>query len=76
MAGLRPVSRDELVSRLRKLGFDGPLPGGSHQYMVRNSRKVRLPNPHGGDIPVGLLRQILNVAGVSREQWLGQDRLR
>ena len=32
---------------------------------------VIIPNPHEGDVGVGLLRRLLRQAGVSREEWLG-----
>jgi hypothetical protein len=33
---------------------------------------VIIPNPHEGDISVGLLARLLRQAGVSREEWLGE----
>jgi predicted RNA binding protein YcfA (HicA-like mRNA interferase family) len=43
--------------------------------MVRELKEGRvyitIPNPHHGrDIDVGILKQILKVAGISREEWL------
>lgn len=38
-------------------------------YMVREQTRVVLPNPHEGDIGVGLLARILRQAGVSRDEW-------
>ena len=64
-----PVPRRELIRGLRALGFDGPYSGGRHQFMVRAEVVVTIPNPHGGDIGVGLLSRILRQAGVSREEW-------
>jgi predicted RNA binding protein YcfA (HicA-like mRNA interferase family) len=64
-----PVSRTQLIRGLRVLGFEGPYPGGNHAFMVRNGLRVRIPNPHTGDIGVGLLARILRQAGVSREEW-------
>jgi len=51
------VSWNELVRRLRKLGFEGPyLSSGPHPYfMKRGDLTVDLPNPHKQDIGVGLL---------------------
>ena len=70
MAGrLTPVSRRELVRRLLRLGFDGPYTGGRHEFMVRQDRRLILPNPHRGDIGVALLSRILDEAGISREEW-------
>ena len=70
MAGrLTPVSRRELVRRLVRLGFDGPYTGGRHEFMVRQDRRLILPNPHRGDIGVALLSRVLDEAGISREEW-------
>lgn len=52
---LSPVSRRELIARLRRLGFSGPYAGGRHEYMERAKLQVTLPNPHRGDIGVPLL---------------------
>jgi len=64
-----PVSRRDLIAALRRLGFDGPLYGTKHQIMQRGSITVRIPNPHSGDISVGLLARLLDQAGVSRAEW-------
>jgi predicted RNA binding protein YcfA (HicA-like mRNA interferase family) len=37
--------------------------------MRRERVTVTIPNPHGGDIGVGLLARILKQAGVSRAEW-------
>ena len=63
------ISRANLIRSLRRAGFSGPLPGGSHQYMVQGQLKVWIPNPHQGDIGIGLLRRVLSQAGISREEW-------
>jgi predicted RNA binding protein YcfA (HicA-like mRNA interferase family) len=70
MSRLTPVSRHELIRRLRKLGFEGPYAGGRHEFMLRGDCRLILPNPHRGDIRVGLLQRILRRAGISREEWL------
>ena len=68
---LAPVTRDSLVRRFRRLGWDGPRSGGRHSFMSKGTRKVRIPNPHQRkDIGVSLLRTILEQAGISREEWL------
>ena len=69
MPPIGPVKRRDLVRLLRRLEFDGPFPGGSHQYMIKGQLKVSIPNPHKGDISVGLLNRILQQAGISREDW-------
>lgn len=55
MPRLTPVSGNDLVKRLRDLGFEGPYAGGRHPQMRRNEVTVIIPNPHEGDISVGLL---------------------
>ena len=64
-----PTSRRNLIRALRDLGFEGPFSGGRHQFMVRGDVVLTVPNPHRGDIGIGLLSRILAQAGVSREEW-------
>ena len=71
---LTPVSRKELIRRLDRLDFEGPYPGGSHEYMARRGVYVRIPNPHHGEeISVRLLSRILRDAKISREEWRSVD---
>ena len=37
--------------------------------MERKGITVIVPNPHRGDISVGLLNRILKEAGISRTEW-------
>lgn len=37
--------------------------------MVRGALKIRIPNPHGGDIGIALLREILRQAGIAPNDW-------
>jgi predicted RNA binding protein YcfA (HicA-like mRNA interferase family) len=69
MPHLGVIKRRDLIAGLHPLGFAGPFSGGNHQYMTRGTRKVRIPNPHQGDISLPLLRRILDQAGVSIEEW-------
>jgi len=70
MPALNPVSRRELVRKLKALGFMGPFPGGKHEWMRRKGLRVTIPNPHGGAIDPGLIRRILRQAGIATEEWL------
>lgn len=63
------ISHRELIRRFRKLGFDGPYSGGRHLFMVKASLKVRIPNPHGKDISIFLVNEILRQAGISKKEW-------
>ena len=67
---LSPVSRQELIRRLRSLGWSGPFSGTKHQHMVKGNIQLTIPNPHGEAIGVGLLKMLLNEAGISRDEWL------
>ena len=58
------------MARLKALGFSGPYTGGRHQFMVRGSIRLILPNPHRGEIGVDLLKRILRQAGIEEEEWL------
>lgn len=42
--------------------------------MLRGDVTVIIPNPHEGDIGVGLLQRLLRQAGVSRDEWLSRDK--
>ena len=64
-----PVRRSELVRALRSLGFDGPYSGGNHQFMVRGSVTIRIPNPHQAEIGRDLPSRILRQAGIDRDNW-------
>ena len=68
---LSPVSRSDLIRRLRSLGWSGPFHGTKHQHMVKGEIQLTIPNPHGRkDIGVNLLKILLNEAEISREEWL------
>ncbi|MBM4045178.1 MAG: type II toxin-antitoxin system HicA family toxin [Planctomycetes bacterium] len=69
MPAFGPVTRRDLVRYLRAVGFEGPYAGGKHQYMVKAQTRVRIPNPHQGDIGRDLVARILRQAGVEREEW-------
>ena len=69
MPPIGPIRRQNLISGLRRLGFDGPYSAKKHQFMHRADITVTIPNPHGSDIGVQLLTRILRQAGVSRDDW-------
>ncbi len=74
MSRLTPATRVELIRRLRVLGFQGPFVGGRHQFLVRGTVRLIVPNPHRQEIGLDLLARILRQAGVSREDWLSAQR--
>ena len=70
MPALTPCSRRDFVRRLKKLGYEGPLPGGKHEYMAKpGAPTIRVPNPHRGDISIDLLKRILRIARITIDEW-------
>lgn len=69
MPKLAPIKRKDLIYYLRQLGFEGPKPGGNHQYMQKENLKVRIPNPHKSDIGKNILNEILKQANIERTVW-------
>ncbi len=65
----RPISRRELIKRLRTFGWEGPYPGGSHMVMMNGSHRLTLPNPHRGDIDWSLAKRILAQADIDPTEW-------
>lgn len=64
-----PLKRIELLKYLKALGFEGPYSGGKHQFVIKGTLRLRLPNPHQEDVGKELLSRILKQAGVGRESW-------
>ncbi|HEX4965938.1 MAG TPA: type II toxin-antitoxin system HicA family toxin [Thermoanaerobaculia bacterium] len=73
MTRIGPISRRELIRRLRRLGFEGPFTGGRHEFMARREIRLAIPNPHRQEISADLLTRILRQAGVAREEWQSVD---
>jgi HicA toxin of bacterial toxin-antitoxin, len=63
------LSRKELIRKFRALGYSGPFSGRKHQFMIKGIQKIRIPNPHTGDISITLVKEILRQAGVSSQDW-------
>lgn len=57
------------IKGLRQFGFTGQFPGGKHQFVIKGNLRVRIPNPHTGDIGVHLLKKILAEAGIDAADW-------
>jgi len=71
MPKLKPEKPQAVVSKLRKLGFDGPYGGGKHVFMrhPQTGMKISVPIHKGMDIPVGTLGAIVRQLGISVEEW-------
>ncbi len=70
MSKLKPVSHNELVRGLKTFGFEGPLGGGKHLYMLKGNLRLTIPNPHRQKIGIDLLMRILRQAGITKEEWI------
>ncbi|MBM4430555.1 MAG: type II toxin-antitoxin system HicA family toxin [Chloroflexi bacterium] len=74
MRRLTPISRRELIQRLRRLGFEGPYTGGRHEFMLRGDRRLILSNPHRQEISIDLLARLLRQCGITPEEWQSSTR--
>ena len=70
MPKLKPVSFKVLVLGLKKFGFNGPFPGGKHLFMIKDKKRLIIPNPHRKEISVDLLQRILKQAEIERSDWI------
>jgi len=72
MSKLSPLKPEEVTRKLKKLGFVGPIPGGKHARMfhLESGKIIPIPIHKGKDVSVGLIREIINELGISREKWL------
>jgi predicted RNA binding protein YcfA (HicA-like mRNA interferase family) len=64
-----PIKRKNLIRYLRQVGFEGPYSGGKHQFMIKGSITLRIPNSHQNDIGKELLVRILRQARIDRDGW-------
>jgi predicted RNA binding protein YcfA (HicA-like mRNA interferase family) len=69
MPVLGTIKRADLIWYLRKLGFEGPFSGGKHQFMIRGTLRLTIPNPHRQEISSGLLLRILKQADIQKTDW-------
>jgi hypothetical protein len=65
----KPISRKDLIRRLKVLGWVGPFPGKNHMHMENHGRRLPIPNPHGNDLDWTLTKRIIKQAGISQEDW-------
>jgi predicted RNA binding protein YcfA (HicA-like mRNA interferase family) len=69
MPPLGPIKRKDLIHYLREVGFEGPYVGGRHEFMVKGTLKLFIPNPHHGDISPALLARLLRQAEIAEDEW-------
>jgi hypothetical protein len=68
-----PTEPRDAISKLRKMGFEGPFGGGKHQMMERGDQRIPIPNVHGTGkgrtICKQLVLEIMKRAGLTRQEW-------
>ncbi len=71
MADFPTVKARELIAALKRAGFVVHNQVGSHVQLKHPLRpgKVTVPNHQGADIRIGLLRSILQQAGMTTEEF-------
>lgn len=69
MPAFGPVKRKDLITTLKRAGFEGPFAGGKHEFLVKGNLRLTLPNPHQGEISKDLLARIIKQAGLTRTEW-------
>jgi len=70
MPKLSPLPRRILIKKLRKIGFEGPFPATRHEYMRRDGEKIFIPNPHGKDIGIPIIKKIISQVKISNQEFL------
>ena len=65
----KPISRRELIRKLKRAGLSGPFSGSRHQYMLHGKQKIFIPNPHGTEIGSKIVKIITVDIGISEEKW-------
>jgi len=69
MPKLPPMKAREVEAILRRAGFVLDRPSG-HRVWCKGERCVPVPS-HPGDVPTGTLRNIITLAGMTVEEFLG-----
>ena len=71
MSRLSPLKPHQVIRKLRKKGFVGPIPGGRHVRMVHTETGQIIPIPmhKSKDVSVGLIRAIIRELGITPEEW-------
>jgi predicted RNA binding protein YcfA (HicA-like mRNA interferase family) len=63
------ISGDEFVQAVSKVGYEWDHTEGSHMILLHSSRR-RLSVPRHRELGRGLVRKLIDQAGLTREQFL------
>ena len=68
-----PCKRREFIRRLRKLGFEGPISGTRHQFMVYQQHRLAIPSNAEYSVPQlrFMLQEVARIIGreITVEEW-------
>ncbi len=69
---LKPLHRNQLITKLKKLWFDWPYTWSRHDYLKNeNNLKIIIPNTHSWkDIPVPILKAIIKQMWIETNDFL------
>jgi len=70
MPNISPIPRHILVKKLKKAGFSGPFSAAKHGYMKQGKTKIFIPNPHGKDIGLPIIKKIINQLNLTNQEFL------
>ncbi|HOL22880.1 MAG TPA: type II toxin-antitoxin system HicA family toxin [bacterium] len=51
MQRLSPIKRAKFIQKLKKLGFQGPVSGAKHQFMIYKSYRLAIPSNKEYSVP-------------------------
>ena len=73
MSRWTPCKRRLFIRKLRALGFDGPLSGARHAFMVHGAHRLTVPSNPEYSVPQlrMLLREVESILGrpVTLDEW-------
>jgi len=68
-----PCKRREFIRRLRKLGFEGPISGTRHQFMVYQQHRLAIPSNAEYSVPQlrFMLQEVARIIGreITVDEW-------
>lgn len=70
MPRLYPISARECIRVLQRLGFIIDRQAGSHITLIRTNPHRRVTVPNHKELKIGMLRKIINDAGLTVEEFL------
>lgn len=66
---MKAISRKELISKLRALGFEGPMRTGDHYFMHRGSIFMRIPGNEKPEVSAELQQALLSQLEIETPVW-------